>query len=110
MQIEEGVDFFEHRGDIAQRTLPAPTNRVILKNAYFDNSTRRTMLQFRSYPWDTDVAGLTDAKIEWGPGYTSEDMRAETAQEKVFRAAGYAGNLITCHKVRCQCPRGQKVI
>ena len=110
MQIEEGVDFFEHRGDIAQRTLPASTNRVMLKNAYFDNSTRRTVLQFRSYPWDTDISALTDSKIEWGPGYTSEDMRSETAQEKVFRAAGYAGNLLTCHKVRCQCPRGQKVI
>lgn len=59
---------------------------------------------------DEDLTIYEDRSIRWGPEYRFAELVPPNTQLKVFRAFGYAGNLLTCRKIECQCPTGLRRI
>jgi len=97
----------EERGLVVSGCQDVPrSGRIMLVNQTFDTQTYITHLQFKRTPWN-DAAPREEEMIPWRTDYVSSGiLTPELTSKKILRAAGYAGNLLSCRIIRCRCPGG----
>jgi hypothetical protein len=99
MAIEERGLFVSGCQDVLR------SNRIMLVNQTFDTGTHITHVQFKRAPWN-DAAPLEEEIISWRTDHvSSEILTPELTTKKILRAAGYAGNLLSCRIISCRCPQ-----
>lgn len=106
-RIAERVMEIEERGLVVLGCQDVPrSNRIMLVNQTFDTETYITHIQFKRAPWN-DAARLEEETICWERDHVSNEiLTPELTTKKILRAAGYAGNLLSCRIIRCRCPQG----
>jgi hypothetical protein len=106
-RVAERVMTIEERGLVVSACQDVPiSNRIMLVNQIFDTDTYVTHVQFKHAPWN-DAAPLEEEMIYWRTDHvSSEILTPELTSKKILRAAGYAGNLLSCRIICCRCPEG----
>ena len=106
-RVAERVMTIEERGLVVTGGQDVPrSSRIMLVNQTFDTKTYITHVQFKHSPWK-DAAPLEEEKIYWRTDHVStEILTPELTSKKILRAAGYAGNLLSCRNIRCRCSQG----
>ena len=106
-RVAERVMTIEERGLLVSECHDVPrSNRIMLINQAFDTETYTTHVQFKRAPWN-DAALLEEEMIYWRTDHVSNEiLTPELTSKKILRAAGYAGNLLSCRIIRCRCPEG----
>jgi hypothetical protein len=106
-RVAERVMTIEERGLVVSGCQDVlRSSRIMLVNQSFDTQTYVTHLQFKRAPWN-NAAPLEEEMIPWRTDHvSSEILTPELISKKILRAAGYAGNLLSCRTIRCRCPGG----
>lgn len=104
-RIAERIMMMEERGLVVKQCQDVPaSSRVMLVSQNFNSETYTTSLQFRHAPWD-ETAPLEEDLLSWQTDHVSAELLTpELTSKKILRAAGYAGNLLSCRTIQCRCP------
>jgi hypothetical protein len=96
-RVAERVMAIEERGlSVSGCRAVLRSNRIMLVNQTFNTGTCITHVQFKRAPWN-DAAALEEEMIYWRADPVSRQiLTPELTTKKILRAAGYAGNLLSC--------------
>jgi hypothetical protein len=106
-RIAERVVEIEERDLVVSGCQDVPMSHgIMLVSQTFDANTYTTHVQFKLAPRN-DAAQLAEEMIYWKSDHVSDEiLTPELTTRKILRAAGYAGNLLSCRITRGRCPPG----